>query len=132
VLISHTSRVHCAQAVLGMRRVPTSSALQQREESYGISQEDRYSDGGDLHGLPSGLYCVACLLRSSLLGSRPVSTVLRLHLACGEAISSSWSGLVGKNLMSLMRESSRCVHLLDSLQALAGVRSSQNILLLLR
>jgi hypothetical protein len=30
--------------------------------------------------------------------------------------------------MSLMRESSRCVHLLDSLQALAGVRSSQNIL----
>jgi hypothetical protein len=33
--------------------------------------------------------------------------------------------------MSLMRESSRCVHLLDSLQALVGVRSSQNILLLL-
>jgi hypothetical protein len=33
--------------------------------------------------------------------------------------------------MSLMRESSRCVHLLDSLQALAGVRSSQTILLLL-
>jgi hypothetical protein len=31
--------------------------------------------------------------------------------------------------MSLMRESSRCVHLLDSLQALAGVRSSQTILL---
>jgi hypothetical protein len=31
--------------------------------------------------------------------------------------------------MSLMRESSRCVHLLDSLQALAGVRSSQNMLL---
>jgi hypothetical protein len=30
-----------------------------------------------------------------------------------------------------MRESSRCVHLLDSLQALVGVRSSQNILLLL-
>jgi hypothetical protein len=33
--------------------------------------------------------------------------------------------------MSLMRESSRCVHLLDSLQALVSVRSSQNILLLL-
>jgi hypothetical protein len=33
--------------------------------------------------------------------------------------------------MSLMRESSRCFHLLDSLQALASVRSSQNILLLL-
>jgi hypothetical protein len=33
--------------------------------------------------------------------------------------------------MSLMRESSRCVHLLDSLQALAGVRSSQTIFLLL-
>jgi hypothetical protein len=33
--------------------------------------------------------------------------------------------------MSLTRELSRCVHLLDSLQALAGVRSSQNILLLL-
>lgn len=33
--------------------------------------------------------------------------------------------------MSLIRESSRCVHLLDSLQALAGVRSSQNTLLLL-
>jgi hypothetical protein len=32
--------------------------------------------------------------------------------------------------MSLMRESSRCVHLLDILQTLAGVRSSQNILLL--
>jgi hypothetical protein len=31
--------------------------------------------------------------------------------------------------MSLMRESSRCVHLLDSLQALAGVSSSQSILL---
>jgi hypothetical protein len=29
--------------------------------------------------------------------------------------------------MSLMRDSSRCFHLLDSLQALAGVRSSQNI-----
>jgi hypothetical protein len=34
--------------------------------------------------------------------------------------------------MSLMRESSSCVHLLDRLQALAGVRSSQNFLLLLR
>jgi hypothetical protein len=33
--------------------------------------------------------------------------------------------------MSLMRESSRCFHLLDSLQALAGVRSLQNIFLLL-
>jgi hypothetical protein len=33
--------------------------------------------------------------------------------------------------MSLMRELSRCVHLLDSLQALAGVRSPQNFLLLL-
>jgi hypothetical protein len=33
--------------------------------------------------------------------------------------------------MSLMRESSRCVHLLDSLQALTGVRSSQNIPLIL-
>jgi hypothetical protein len=33
--------------------------------------------------------------------------------------------------MSLMRESSRCVHLLNSLQALAGVRSSQNIRLAL-
>ena len=33
--------------------------------------------------------------------------------------------------MSLMRESSRCVHLLDSLQPLAGVSSSRNILLLL-
>jgi hypothetical protein len=33
--------------------------------------------------------------------------------------------------MSLMRESSRCFHLLDSLQALAGVRSSQNIPILL-
>jgi hypothetical protein len=31
--------------------------------------------------------------------------------------------------MSLMRDSSRCFHLLDSLQTLAGVRSSQNILL---
>jgi hypothetical protein len=28
--------------------------------------------------------------------------------------------------MSLMRESSRCVHLLNNLQALAGVGSSQN------
>jgi hypothetical protein len=34
--------------------------------------------------------------------------------------------------MSLMRESSSCVHLLDSLQALAGVKSSPNFLLLLR
>jgi hypothetical protein len=34
--------------------------------------------------------------------------------------------------MSLMRESSRCVHLLDSLQVLASVESSQNILLSLR
>jgi hypothetical protein len=33
--------------------------------------------------------------------------------------------------MSLIRDSSRCFHLLDSLQALAGVRSSQNIVLLL-
>jgi Mrp family chromosome partitioning ATPase len=33
--------------------------------------------------------------------------------------------------MSLMRESSRCVHLLDSLQALAGVRPPQNLPLLL-
>jgi hypothetical protein len=33
--------------------------------------------------------------------------------------------------MSLMRDSSRCFHLLDSLQALAGVRSSRKIPLLL-
>jgi hypothetical protein len=33
--------------------------------------------------------------------------------------------------MSLMRESSRCVHLLNNLQALAGVGSSQNIFLVL-
>jgi hypothetical protein len=33
--------------------------------------------------------------------------------------------------MSLMRESSRCVHLLNNLQALAGVRSSQNTFLVL-
>jgi hypothetical protein len=33
--------------------------------------------------------------------------------------------------MSLMRESSRCVHLLNSLQALAGVRSPHNLPLLL-
>jgi hypothetical protein len=33
--------------------------------------------------------------------------------------------------MSLMRESSRCIHLVDSLQALAGVRSLQNYLLVL-
>jgi hypothetical protein len=31
--------------------------------------------------------------------------------------------------MSLIRDSSRCFHLLDSLQAVAGVRSSQNIVL---
>jgi hypothetical protein len=33
--------------------------------------------------------------------------------------------------MSLMRESSRCVHLLNNLQALAGVGSSQNTFLVL-